>query len=107
MSPAYDRFLAFHEANPQVYQELEALALRLRSKGCKWIGMRMLWETLRYNNLETATSDPYKLNNSYVSYYARLLLQHHPELSGAIEIRERQQAKPTEELDFDYSAFGL
>ena len=109
MSTAYDRFLAFHEQNPNVYQELETLALRLHERGRKWIGMRMLWETLRYNNLETSTADPYRLNNSHVSFYARLLLKHHPELAGAIEIRERHQPQSTlfDELPFDYESFGL
>ena len=89
-----DQFRAFHAANPHVYDALRNLALRLRNNGHRRIGMKMLFETLRYQYMIN-TSDPnsdFKLNNNYTAYYARLLMDNEPVLAGAFETRERRAA---------------
>ena len=83
-----ERFLAFHEHNPRVFIELEKLALEAKRRGRKRIGIKMLWEVMRWN-LTVATNDSsFKLNNNYPSRYARLLVQKHPDLGGMIQMRE-------------------
>lgn len=83
-------FAAFHRLNPAVYAELEARALRLHARGVRRIGIAMLFEVLRYSQLET-TGEEFKLNNSHRALYSRLLVHHHPELRDVIELRERRE----------------
>lgn len=92
-SPIERAFVAFHRANPHVYQELERLALQLWNKRHPpRIGVRMLWETMRYNRwLTTESLDEFKLNDHYIALYARLLIARNPGLAGVIELRERRE----------------
>jgi hypothetical protein len=82
------QFLAFHRTNPHVYQALRRLALELVGRGHRRIGIKMLFEVLRWQ-YALRTDDPnseFKLNNAYTSFYARLLNQE-PELCGCFELR--------------------
>jgi hypothetical protein len=84
------QFAAFHAANPGVYEALRRLALRAVDKGRTTIGIGMLWEALRWETF-VETVDPtqleWKLNNSYRSRYARLLMASEPKLRGVFETR--------------------
>jgi len=86
-APLEERFRQFHETNPQVYRALRSLALPLAQAGRKRIGVKMLWETLRYSYSIVTEGSEYKLDNSYTSRYARLLMDQEPELRGLIETR--------------------
>lgn len=82
-----ERFTCFHDANPQVYAILRQLALDLAQRGHDRIGVKMLWETLRYRYaIATTDASAYKLDNNYTSRYARLLAAE-PPLAGRIELR--------------------
>ena len=84
-----EQFQRFHEANPWVYLELKKLAMQLKARGHKKIGMKMLFEVLRWNfymQAEDPTS-PYLLNNNYTSRYARLLAANVPQLANTFEQR--------------------
>lgn len=86
------RFIAFHEANPHLYDRLVAMARQLRARGRDKIGIAMLFEVLRWEH-ETTTDDPtsyLKLNNSYRSFYARLIMTRERDLAGCFEIREQR-----------------
>lgn len=83
------RFAAFHEANPHVYRELVILARDLVAHGRTRISVGMLFEVLRWSSLRTATGDDdYKLNNSYRSRYARLIVDTCPDLATVFELRK-------------------
>jgi hypothetical protein len=92
-SPIERAFVEFHRANPHVYGELERLALRLWDRRHPpRIGVKMLWETMRYNvALRTEPTDEFKLNNNFHALYARLLVFRQPQLAGVIELRERRE----------------
>ena|ERR1700722_12231377 len=84
-----ERWAIFHAANPQVYAELVKRTEVLRARGRTRFGIAMLFETLRWDYYMT-TSDPtseFKLNNSYRSFYARLLMDEHPEWGPIFELR--------------------
>jgi len=83
------RFWVFHRQNQKVYETLKRLAMTMWQKGRKQIGVGMLWEVLRWEMyLETSPDAEYKLNNSYRSRYARLLMLQEPELANLFETRE-------------------
>ena len=84
-----ERFQNFDSANPHIYQIIERMAVDLAARGHRRIGIKMLWETLRYRYaVQTSGDDSYHLNNIYTSRYARKLTQAHPELAHRIELRE-------------------
>jgi hypothetical protein len=82
------RFRQYHETNPQVYDTLVKLARQMKSLGHKHIGIKMLFEVVRWQMMLT-TTDPsgYKLNNDYTSRYARLIMDSEPDLAGMFELR--------------------
>ena len=81
------RFDAFHAANPHVYANLRRLALDAQRKG-RTVGIKMLFEVLRWQYaMQTTDDSDFKLNNSYTSFYARLLMEREPELQNYFETR--------------------
>jgi hypothetical protein len=87
-STIQERSEAFDRANPAVYRELRRLAFILLDRGHKRFGVKMLAEQLRWQWYERTTDiSGYKLNNTYVAFYARKLMACEPELAGVFELR--------------------
>jgi hypothetical protein len=83
------RFAEFHRLNPWVCVALERLAADMFRRGKPKIGIRMLWEVVRWQ-YERTTVDPsssFKANDHYHTRYARLLIDRHPEWEGRFELR--------------------
>lgn len=83
------RFQMFHERNPHVADALEALAAQWLARHRK-VGMKALVERLRWESGIRTDGDPWRINNSHVAFYARLLLARRPEWAGCIETRKAQ-----------------
>lgn len=86
-----ERFLEFHEANPDVYAELVKLCRNVKSRGRERWSINAAFEVLRYSRLQTR-GDEFKLNNSHRALYARLIMENEPDLDGFFETRERSAA---------------
>lgn len=83
-------FEAFHARNPGVYSELERMCQALVDRGRRRIGIGMLFEVLRWNYY-LATTDPdseFRLNNNHRAYYARLIIERHPEWADLFQLRQ-------------------
>jgi hypothetical protein len=88
-----DKFWQFHYMNPWVYDELIRLARYAKAQGRRKIGMKMLVERLRWSfEIETNSTEQWKLNNSYTSFYARHIMASCPDLEGFFETRELRAA---------------
>ena len=89
-----DRFEAFHEANPRVYETLLHLSREwVRRRSGQKCSISMLFETARWLlSLETQSADEFKLNNSHRAFYSRLLMLNHPELSDLFDLRYAPEA---------------
>ncbi len=83
------RFENFHAANPQVCEKLTAMTWELYEKGKRKIGIKMLWEVLRWKveTGEVVTTENFRLNNVFTSRYARLISSSHPCLAKIFEQR--------------------
>ena len=83
-----EQFEEFHRSNPWVYSKLKNMALNLKAKGHKKIGIGMLFEVLRWEYY-MKTDDPsgWKLNNNYRSRYSRLIMDQEKDLEGIFETR--------------------
>jgi|UPI000400BB7E MFS family permease len=71
--------------HPWAYRELEWLVVQRLAAGAKRVGMKALFEALRWRHPHAVKG----LNNNYTALYARSLLAEHPEWSSAIEVRRR------------------
>jgi len=87
-----ERFRAFHRANPAVYGELVRLARRAKAAGKKRVGMKQLFEIIRWNHEVETRGEDLKLNNSYSSRYARLIERQEGDLKGLFETRTLKAA---------------
>lgn len=81
-----ERFMAFHAANPHVLDALEALAAQWLARHPK-VSVKALVERLRWESGISTTGDPYRLNNSWTAFYARLLVERRPQWADCIEFR--------------------
>lgn len=81
--PLDARFWAFHHAHPEVYRLLVDLARQWRQHGHRHVGIKMLWERVRYEHRLALPDRPWKLNNDYPSRYARLIMAQEPGSSNA------------------------
>lgn len=94
-------FVLFHESNIWVYDSMVAHAKRLKAQGYTTVGVRYLFEHLRYTkerpeivrapgkiNLE------FGLNNNFSTYYGRLIEQQESDLKGFFRLRSTSDEKP-------------
>ena len=83
------RFREFHERNPRVYRLLVQLARDAKQAGRIRIGIKMLWEVVRWNlSKDLPYDETFKLPNDFHSRYARLIMAQEQDLDGIFEIRE-------------------
>jgi hypothetical protein len=87
-----EAFTAFHEANGWVYDALVTLARRWTATGRTRIGIKALFEVLRWEWSLATTGDTFRLNNSWTSRYARLIAAQEPDLADVFETRELRAA---------------
>jgi len=81
------RFEKFHQENPHVLRELIRLAERLVDHGQRRLSINQLFEVLRFETALQTRGDHFKLNNSYRSFYVRLINDLRPDLGGRFEMR--------------------
>jgi hypothetical protein len=84
-----EAFDEFHRANPHVARNLRYLALQAVHAGRKRVGMKFLFERLRWEYFLKIEHDEnaFALNNNFTSRYSRLLMKEDPELAGVFEVR--------------------
>lgn len=81
------RFEAFHRANPWVFDEVIRLLEEARDDGARRIGVKHVFEVLRWKHRRRTRGDDWRLNNSFTSRYARLVAAVRPDLAGLLEFR--------------------
>ncbi|MFI5688624.1 hypothetical protein [Streptomyces sp. NPDC051636] len=82
-----ERFDDFHASNPWVLEALEELTTQWIKAGGGRIGVKALFEQLRWSSPHIADGEPFRLNNNFTSRYARLLCARHPEWAGVFQLR--------------------
>lgn len=86
-----ERWAAWSAANPWVMDALERLAGDWLAAGHSRIGVKALWEVIRWQYGQT-TGDTFKANNDFTSRAARDLLARRPEWADRIETRALRAA---------------
>ena len=87
-------FETFHATHPEVYRELVTLARQAKARGARKLGVKALFEVVRWNRLMNTTDwAGFKLNNNLTSYYAREIMENEPDLAGIFETRRLHVAE--------------
>ena len=82
-----DRFALFHAENPWVLRAYEKLAADWVARGHTRLGVKMLTEIIRWQYGRQTTGKQFRVNNSFTSRYARLMLERNPGWAGLFETR--------------------
>ena len=86
-----ERFARFHAGHPEVYRKLVALARRMKARGFETYSIKTLAEVVRWHSDAHGTdAEGFRINNSYTSRYARLIMDENPDLDGFFVTRELQ-----------------
>jgi hypothetical protein len=88
--PIDEHFRRFHEENPHIYKNLLHLAIQAQLAGRKKIGMKLLYERLRWEYLINSKYEltQCEMDNNFTSRYARKLMEDVPYLHGLFETRD-------------------
>lgn len=81
-----ERWAAWSAANPWVLDTLERLIDEWLAAGHERVGVKQVWEVLRWS-YGTTVGDRFQANNDFTSRAARDLIARRPEWAEAIEIR--------------------
>ncbi len=98
-----DRFFKYHKENPHVYKLFAKYAKQVKSLGYGSYSMRTIMHRVRWHiNIETKDRDGFKMNNSYSSRYARLLIEKMPRFKTFFELRRLQSPSALAIKGIDY-----
>ena len=82
------RFEEYDFNNPQIFATFKRFAFEVMAAGHKHFGAKAIFERMRWYFTVEARGDQFKLNNSFVSRYARKLIRECPQFSTFFETRE-------------------
>jgi hypothetical protein len=84
-------FFEYHRANPHVYKLFKKFADDVRKAGYKRYSCRTILHRVRWEkDVKTTEADgrtPFKINNNFSPYYARLLMEKNSEFAKFFELR--------------------
>ncbi len=68
-----NRFIAYHEKNPHVFDAFYEAAKLIKASGRKKYGARTIIETIRWRQDLVTVSNDFKINDHYSCLYGRLV----------------------------------
>jgi len=87
-----ENFDDYHRQNPEVYRLFERFALQITGRRKKYsakaIFHRIRWEVAMTRN----ENEEFKIDDGWISHYARLFVELHPEHENLFEFRSRFQS---------------
>ena len=72
--------------NRRAFSLFRRFAIKLGNRNARF-GFKLIAERVRYESLIRDWEGEYKINNNYVAYIGRRILQLHVELRGLVEMR--------------------
>ena len=86
-------FLVWLPLNLHVWKAFCDQAFKVRSHGYKHYSARTIVHFLRHHSAVVESTGPWKINNNFSPYLARLFDLAYPHLTGLWEYRETKRAK--------------
>ena len=82
-------FWRFHGDHPEVYYYLVKFAREWVDRGHSYCGIAMLFARVRWEMGIVSDEDP-KVNNNHRAFYARLMMEREPDLTGMFRLRQQR-----------------
>ena len=86
-----ENFVQHDSANPEVYRMFEHFALEA-SKYKKKYSAKSIFHRIRWETMVSEQDSQYKIDDGWISHYARKFMDEHPELEGFFETRVRESS---------------
>ncbi|GEM_PF-1316445 len=83
-------FAMYHHRRPEIYREFERLALEMWNTGRKRYSARAIMHVIRWHT-DLHGPGRFKISNTMVRRYAKLLIRNHPEMTGFFEFRGEEE----------------
>lgn len=83
------RFAIYHAKNPHVYTLFKKFAFAAAAEKRQYSADAVLHRMRWFTDIET-TGDPFKINNNYAAYYARLFMSDFPQHEGFFRTRRSE-----------------
>lgn len=84
-------FWRYDREHPKVYKKLVNLARQVKAAGFDHYSMDALAHRLRWHyDVEKKAEEPFKFNDHYTAFYARLIMAREPDLSNLFELRKQR-----------------
>lgn len=85
----FKRFVAFHDANPTIWELYQKFALQLVGAGRKRYSSLAIMMRIRWHVEVETKGDSVKINNDFAAYYARMFAAKFPEHRKFFGFRHR------------------
>lgn len=79
------------DSHPEAMELFERLSIHASRGGSRKFGVKLIAERVRWEFIVERGQDEFKINNNFVAYIARELVQRRPELSACIDFRTVEQ----------------
>jgi hypothetical protein len=86
MNPREAEFWKHHDVNPRMYELFNQFAGQAVVRRPRYSSDAILHRIRWFTDIES-TGEPFKVNDHYSAYYARLWMRDHPEHAGFFETR--------------------
>lgn len=77
-----ERFDAWHNENPEVYDLFCRFTFEAISKGHKRLSAWMIANRIRWETSVVTVGDDYKISNDFIALYARKFMEDYPKYDG-------------------------
>lgn len=84
-------FWRYEHANPKVYKLIVNLARTVKAAGYETYSMDAILHRLRWHYaVDSKSKEPFKVNDHYSSFYARLVMAREPDLANFFTLRKQR-----------------
>ena len=93
-SASEQKFIIFHEANPEVYELFKKFTFQAMNRGHKHLSAEMIINRIRWETKVVTTDEAIKtigklkINNDYKPFYSRLFIVEHPQHKDFFRLRQ-------------------
>ena len=86
-APLREAFARFHREHPEIYVLFDKFAQQAIARGHRRFSADALLHRIRWEASVETAGTPYKINDHFSAYYARLWIENNPERENFFELR--------------------
>ena len=87
----HENFLEYHSKNPEIYSTFESYALRAARRRDRY-SAKAIFHVIRWDTMVSGGEGEYKIDDGWISHYARMFMDRNPEHEGFFSTRVRSSS---------------